>query len=71
MSGILRVPKESVFSGLNKLEVFSLLSPRFSSHFGLLYNEVEELLKYYEIGFDIEEVCTILGLFLIIQINGT
>ena len=56
LTGILRVSKESVFSGLNNLEVFSLLSPRFSSHFGLLDNEVEEMLKYYEIGFDIEEV---------------
>ena len=56
LTGILRVSKESVFSGLNNLEVFSLLSPEFSDHFGLMDNEVEELLNYYEIGFNIVEV---------------
>ncbi|MCL6590217.1 MAG: ATP-binding protein [Firmicutes bacterium] len=56
LTGVLRVAKESIFSGLNNLEVCSLLKNEYSSHFGLLENEVEEILNYYEIGRKAEEV---------------
>jgi hypothetical protein len=56
LTGILRIAKESIFSGLNNLEVHSLLSHKYSTHFGLLENEVEEMLKYYEIGLEIDKV---------------
>ena len=49
LTGILRVAKESIFSGLNKLEVSTLLSYNFNDKFGLLEEEVKEMLKYYEI----------------------
>lgn len=47
LMGILRVAKESLFSGLNNLNVYSVLNNEFSSHFGFTKNEVNELLDYY------------------------
>ncbi len=43
MTGILRIAKESIFSGLNNLEVYSILRPEFSSHFGFTPAEVGTL----------------------------
>ncbi|MFH1831284.1 MAG: AAA family ATPase [bacterium] len=47
MTGILRVAKESVFSGLNSLAVCSLLDNTYSDKFGLLEEEVHELMSHY------------------------
>jgi hypothetical protein len=44
LTGILRVAKESIFSGLNNLTVFSLLHPAFGSAFGFTEPEVADLL---------------------------
>ena len=43
LTGILRVGKESIFSGLNNLGVYTLLSHKFSQHFGFTQAEVEAL----------------------------
>ena len=43
MTGILRIAKESIFSGLNNLEVYSILRPEFSAHFGFTPEEVATL----------------------------
>jgi hypothetical protein len=56
LTGILRVAKESIFSGLNNLEVCSLLATGYSTHFGLLESEVETMLSYFEVGLDAEQV---------------
>lgn len=56
LTGILRVAKESVFSGLNNLEVCSLLVPEYSAHFGLMEQEVETMLEYYEVDLETEQV---------------
>lgn len=45
LTGILRVARESIFSGLNNLRVFSLLHPRFATAFGFTGPEVEALLE--------------------------
>jgi hypothetical protein len=45
LTGILRVAKESIFSGLNNLSVFSLLHPAFGSAFGFTEAEVGDLLE--------------------------
>lgn len=47
MTGILRVAKESIFSGLNNLNVNSILDERYNSYFGFTENEVRKLLKDY------------------------
>ena len=44
LTGILRVAKESIFSGLNNLAVYSLLRPEFSTCFGFTKPEVAQLL---------------------------
>ncbi len=45
LTGIMRVAKESIFSGLNNLEVFTLLNHAFSDKFGLTDDEVKSLLN--------------------------
>ena len=45
MTGILRVAKESLFSGVNNLQVYSLLRPQYAEYFGFTEPEVAELLK--------------------------
>lgn len=47
LTGILRVSKESLFSGLNNLNVFSIIDSRFSSYFGFTKEEVSQVLDYY------------------------
>ncbi|MCX4239667.1 AAA family ATPase [Paraliomyxa miuraensis] len=43
LTGILRVAKESIFSGLNNLAVYSILRPEFATAFGFTEPEVAEL----------------------------
>lgn len=43
LTGILRVAKESMFSGLNNVRVYSLLAPEFSESFGFTSPEVDAL----------------------------
>ena len=47
LTGILRVAKESIFSGLNNIRVFSVLDRRFSDYFGFTTVEVEAMAAYY------------------------
>lgn len=56
LTGILRVSKESIFSGLNNLKVSTILEDKYSDYFGFLEKEVEDTLKYYKIEFRVEEV---------------
>lgn len=56
LTGILRVAKESVFSGLNNLSVYSLLNEKFNKQFGLLEEEVEKFLYDYGIKDKLDEV---------------
>ncbi|KDE64280.1 9-O-acetyl-N-acetylneuraminate esterase [Fusobacterium necrophorum DJ-1] len=56
MTGILRVAKEGIFSGLNNLTVYSILDEKYSSYFGLTEEEVEQALKYYHMEYNTQEV---------------
>ena len=49
MTGCLRISKESIFTGLNNLEIHSILETQYSEHFGFMQNEVDEMLKYYDL----------------------
>lgn len=49
ITGILRVAKESVFSGLNNLKAYSMLSESFSDKFGFTEEEVESILSYFNV----------------------
>ncbi len=44
LTGILRIAKESIFSGLNNISTFTILDEEFQDKFGLLESEVKELL---------------------------
>nr|WP_251861508.1 AAA family ATPase [Clostridium sp. Marseille-Q2269] len=54
LTGILRVAKESIFSGLNNLAVSTILGYEYNDYFGFLDEEVEELLKYYNKQYEVE-----------------
>ena len=56
MTGILRVAKESIFSGLNNLSVYSLINSKYNKYFGLLEEETEEILSHYEMKDRLQEV---------------
>lgn len=45
ITGILRVAKESLFSGVNNLKVYSILNPKYGEYFGFTETEVADLLK--------------------------
>lgn len=47
MTGCLRISKESIFTGLNNLEIISILSVHYSEHFGFTEIEMDDMLKYY------------------------
>ena len=49
MTGCLRISKESIFTGLNNLKVYSIRSEQFGEYFGFTKNEVAMLAKYYNV----------------------
>ena len=57
LTGILRVAKESIFSGLNNLVVYSILDKPYSQYFGFTKDEVEQMLTYYGYQEKLAEVC--------------
>ena len=56
VTGILRVAKESIFSGLNNLEVNTILGLNFNDKFGFEEEEVKDLLQYYDLEAKMDEV---------------
>lgn len=57
LTGILRVAKESIFSGLNNLTINSVLDNKYSEYFGFTANEVKEMAAYYSAPDKFDEVC--------------
>lgn len=47
ITGCLRISKESIFTGLNNLNIVSIRSVNFDEYFGFKENEVEEMCRYY------------------------
>jgi hypothetical protein len=56
ITGILRVAKESIFSGLNNLKISSLTGFEFSDKFGFIEREIVELLKYYDLEKEFDNI---------------
>jgi hypothetical protein len=50
LTGILRIAKESIFSGLNNVNTYTLLNESFRDKFGLTEPEVKDLLDEYELS---------------------
>ena len=57
LTGILRVAKESIFSGLNNLCVNSILDKQYSEYFGFTAGEIRDLARYYGAEDKFEEIC--------------
>ena len=56
MTGILRVAKENIFSGLNNLEVHTILDSEFTEYFGIMESEVEDSLKDFDLEYELIDV---------------
>ena len=56
LTGITRIIKEGIFSGLNNLYVNTIFSKNYSEYFGLLENEVIEMLDYFQMKYKTKEV---------------
>ncbi len=48
LTGCLRISKESIFTGLNNLNIISIQTPRYGEYFGFMQSEMEEMLAYYD-----------------------
>lgn len=57
LTGILRVAKESIFSGLNNLKINSILDNKYSEYFGFTAEEVKEMAVYYGAADKYDEIC--------------
>ena len=49
LTGCLRVSKENIFTGLNNFKIFSITDSRFDEQFGFTEDEVEKMLKDYQL----------------------
>ncbi len=56
MTGILRVAKENIFSGLNNLEVHTILDNEFTEYFGITEEEVNQAVKDFGLEYELEDV---------------
>ena len=50
LTGCLRVSKESIFTGLNNLNVYSITNIRFDEYFGFTDDDVSKILQYYQLS---------------------
>lgn len=57
LTGILRIAKESIFSGMNNLKTNSILDNNYSSYFGFTNEEVIDMLAYYDYEDKYQEIC--------------
>ena len=57
LTGILRVAKESIFSGMNNLKTNSILDNSYSEYFGFTTEEVRGILQYYKKEEKFQEIC--------------
>lgn len=57
LTGILRVAKESILSGMNNLKTNSMLDNNYSSYFGFTNEEVRDMLAYYDYEDKYQEIC--------------
>jgi hypothetical protein len=56
LTGILRVAKESIFSDMNNLEVYSIMREEYDSYFGFTEQEVESFAKIYDMPDHFKEI---------------
>src|SRR5204862_4786519 len=52
LTGVFRIAKAQIFSGLNNIEEFSILDKQLAKYFGFLEDEVDELFKYLDVNLE-------------------
>lgn len=57
LTGILRVARESIFSGMNNLAINSILDDKYSAYFGFTAEEVRDMAAYYGAADRYDELC--------------
>jgi len=56
LTGCLRISRESIFTGLNNLKVYSLSTPDFSEYFGFTRKEVEAFAAAYHLESRLDDI---------------
>lgn len=56
ITGCLRISKESIFTGLNNLDVVSILDADYGEYFGFTEDEANEMLTFYDMAEKAEEL---------------
>ena len=49
VTGCLRISKESIFTGLNNLNIISIMDDSYAEHFGFTQEEVDSMLSFYHL----------------------
>lgn len=57
LTGILRIAQESIFSGLNNLDVNTVMDDAYSQYFGFTAQEVKTMLNAYDADGSYDELC--------------
>ena len=56
LTGVSRIAKESIFSGANNFDVYTVLDDEFSEDFGITSEEIDKVLADFEIKDNAEEI---------------
>ena len=56
ITGILRISKDSLFSGMNNTANYSLLNDTYADKFGFLQHEVDTMLEYFQVPISQDEI---------------
>ena len=56
ITGVSRVAKESIFSGANNFDVYTILDNEFSSDFGITEQEMEKIIKDFDVEDEKDEI---------------
>ncbi|HAN76809.1 MAG TPA: AAA family ATPase [Bacteroidales bacterium] len=56
ITGILRVSRESIFSGVNNISVCTMLDEEFSDKFGFTEEETRQMLKDFDVATDYDQI---------------
>ncbi len=58
ITGCLRISRESIFTGLNNLNIVSILNKNYGEYFGFTPKEVETMAAYYEVSERMDDIRT-------------
>lgn len=58
LTGCLRISKESIFTGMNNLVVYSVIDKPYSQYYGFTEQEIKQMLEYYNIQDKFETIKT-------------